>query len=151
VNPPIDLDRCASAIERPGNRIYRIQFVLGLCRQVRRARRFHRVEGPEPIARRIRTVRRFDDLFTAPDAGYRSAAEYYADASAGPRLHGIRRPTLILSAKNDPFVPVEMFAPHHGTAGIRFLHPSAGGHCGYWQASRPRFWAAERILEFASP
>lgn len=150
VNPPVDLGGCADAIERPGNRVYRFRFVRELCRQVRRARAFRTVAGPEPVPRRIRTVRRFDDLFTAPDAGYRTAGEYYAAASAGPRLHRIRRPALILSAANDPFVPVEMFRPHHGAAGIRFLHPAEGGHCGYWQTGEPRFWAAGRILEFAT-
>ena len=95
----------------------------------------------------IRSVRRFDEIYTAPDGGFATAEEYYAWASAGPRLGGLARPATVISAADDPFVPVELFAPHSGLKRARFLHPKRGGHCGYWQASRPRFWAAEAILQ----
>jgi hypothetical protein len=97
----------------------------------------------------IRSVRVFDDVFTAPDAGLPDAAAYYRHASAGPSLGRIRRPTLILSAVDDPFVPVSMFPAWNGASPrLTFLHPETGGHCGYWAATTPRFWAAEAALAF---
>ena len=51
-------------------------------------------------------------------------------------------------ARNDPFVPVEMFHAYHDHAAVRFVHPAAGGHCGYWQAGRPRNWASRVLLDF---
>jgi hypothetical protein len=106
--------------------------------------------GPEASPLRIGSVRRFDALFTAPDAGYPNPEEYYAAGSSAPRLASIRVPTLILSAANDPFVPAEMFQPHLGThpAMLRFLIEPQGGHVGFWQRGRPRFWAARTVLEF---
>ena len=64
-------------------------------------------------------------------------------------LSGLRRPALIVSAQDGPFVPVSMFDAHRATSQhLRFAHPRAGGHCGYWGARRPRFWAAEAALRF---
>jgi predicted alpha/beta-fold hydrolase len=94
-------------------------------------------------------VRGFDDLFTAPDGGYASGAAYYAEASAGPSLSGLRRPALVLSAADDPFVPIEAFEAFRTASDrVRFAHPRAGGHCGYWSVGRPRYWAGEAALSF---
>jgi len=149
VNPPVDLSACIDAIERPGNALYHAYFTRALCSQLRRIRRVRDVPGPKASPRAVGGVRGFDDHFTAPDAGYADAADYYRGASAAPVLSGIRRPTLIVSAQDDPFVPVSMFDAHRAAAdGVRFAHPLGGGHCGYWGARRPRFWAAEAALTF---
>jgi predicted alpha/beta-fold hydrolase len=149
VNPPVDLTRCIEALERPGNRPYHLYFRAKLVAQIRAIRRVRDVPGPEASLKAIRGVRAFDDLFTAPDAGLPDAAAYYRHASAGPTLERIRRPALILSASDDPFVPVSMFPPWEGVSPhLRFLHPDSGGHCGYWAASTPRYWAAEAALGF---
>jgi hypothetical protein len=149
VNPPIDLTACIDALERPGNRLYHAYFTRELCRHVARIRRRRAVAGPAATVRAVGGVRGFDELFTAPDAGYVDAAAYYTAASAGPVLSGARRPTLILSAENDPFVPMAAFDPFRRASGhVRFVHPRVGGHCGYWAASRPRFWAARVALAY---
>ena len=150
INPPLDLEGCLRAMERPGNLPYQIRFVTLLCSQIRRLRRLRPVAGPPAAPWRIRTLRRFDDRFTAPDAGYPDAAAYYADASAGPRLAGARRPVLVLSARNDPFVEAATFEPIRELAPtVTWVHPVQGGHCGYWQAGRPRLWVAPALLAWA--
>jgi predicted alpha/beta-fold hydrolase len=149
VNPPVDLQACVDAIERPGNALYHAYFTRGLCAQLRRIRRVRSVPGPEVSPRTIGGVRGFDELFTAPDAGYGSAADYYRGASAGAVLAGLRRSALILSAEDDPFVPVSMFAAHRAASGaLQLVHPRTGGHCGYWGVTHPRFWAASAALRF---
>ena len=149
VNPPVELPLAVDALERSGNVLYNVYFTRGLCAQLRRIRGVRKVEGPKASPRAIGSVRAFDELFTAPDAGYASAADYYRGASAGPVLNGIRRPALILSAQDDPFVPVSMFDAHRAASeSLRFAHPRTGGHCGYWGKSWPRFWAAEAALRF---
>jgi predicted alpha/beta-fold hydrolase len=144
VNAPVDLLRCCEALERPGNWPYQAFFVALLCGQIRRVRRLRAVPGPAAIPGLIRTVRRFDRAFTAPDAGQPSAEAYYAWASAGPHLHGVRVPGLVLSAANDPFVPLEVFASHRSGAAsaLRWRHPARGGHLGYGKGG------AEEVLEF---
>jgi len=105
-------------------------------------------EVPGPLVS-PRSVRGFDDAFTAPDAGYASAAAYYVGASAGPLLSGLARPALVLSSSDDPFVPVAAFTPYRAlSAGLVFSHPRGGGHCGYWARGRPRYWAGEAALSF---
>lgn len=148
VNPPVDLDACLRALERPENRIYQLHFVVKLCRQIRSIRRHRAVPGPRASALRIGSIRRFDGLFTAPDAGYPSAEAYYAAASSGPHLSSIGVPTLIVSSGNDPFVPMGMFEPHRSTPSrhLRFEIPERGGHLGYWQKGTPRFWAGDAIV-----
>lgn len=149
VNPPVDLAACIEAIERSANALYHAYFTRTLCDQMRRIRRVRALPGPAARPRAIGGIRRFDDLFTAPDAGYASAADYYRGASAGPVLSGIRRPALILSAQDDPFVPVTTFEPHaKASKHLALAHPRSGGHCGYWASGRPRFWAAEAALRF---
>jgi predicted alpha/beta-fold hydrolase len=149
INPPVDLSRCIEALERPGNRAYHVYFRAKLIAQIRSIRKVREVPGPAATWRAIRGVRAFDEAFTAPDGGHASASEYYRTASAGPVLPGIRRPALILSAADDPFVPVSMFPAWNGASRhLRFFHPDTGGHCGYWSATAPRYWAAEAALQF---
>ncbi|HEX5041770.1 MAG TPA: alpha/beta fold hydrolase [Candidatus Polarisedimenticolaceae bacterium] len=132
MNAPVDLARCSAALERPSNWAYQAFFVSMLCRHLRRVRRLRRVPGPAAVPALIRTVRRFDGFFTAPDAGLPSAEAYYAWGSAGAHLPGVRVPGLVLSTANDPFVPPSVFTPHRAAASpsLRWLHPTRGGHLG---------------------
>jgi hypothetical protein len=150
VNPPLDMERSVQAFERPANAIYERYFVKRLCLQVQRARRLFPVPGPPARFRDVRHLRRFDHLYTAPAAGLESAEAYYEAGSPGPLLADIGRPTLIVSAQDDPFVPIDMFFPLHREASgaVTFLHPRHGGHIGYWQRRRPRFWVAHASLDY---
>lgn len=149
INPPVDLGACLDALERPVNALYETRFVLLLCGQIRRARRVRPVPGPAASPIRIRRLRRFDDLFTAVDAGYDSSEAYYRGASAGPWLPAIARPTLVVSATNDPFVLVDVLRRYRGASPrIRWEHPRAGGHCGYWGRGAPRAWIADAVLDW---
>lgn len=150
VNAPLDLEACLQSLERPANAIFETYFVVLLCREVTRLRSVRSVPGPPASWPAIRRLRRFDHLFTAPDAGYASAEAYYAGASAAPTLSDLRVPTLLLSAANDPFVPVAVYdeARRRVPAGVVFAHPSGGGHVGYWDGGPARFWAGEALLDF---
>ena len=147
VNAPVDLERCLLALEFKRNWHYQTHFIVRLCGQLRRILQVRPLPGPPPLARKIRTLRRFDTLYTAPDGGYRSVDEYYAVASAGPHLSKIRKPALILSPANDPLVPVEMFESHHGNPALEIRNPVAGGHCG-WQPGSCRSWVGQAILDW---
>lgn len=150
VNPPIDLEACIAALERPANRGYGIYFTLALCAHLRRIRRVRSVAGPPALPWRVRGVRAFDHHFTAPDAGYANAEAYYRGAGAGPRLGGIRVPAILLTSRNDPFVPFEAVEAHvrrSAPPSLRFLSAERGGHVGYFGRGRPRFWAAAAALD----
>ncbi len=150
VNPPIDLALCAREIDAPRNLVYRFYFVQQLCALVETARKIFDLPGPTARPWEIRTLWRFDDLYTAPHAGYETAAHYYAAASAGPLLEGLTIPALVLSAKDDPFVPASMFdaLPRRHLPTLRLAQPSRGGHVGYVGRNGHRFWAGGALFEW---
>jgi len=120
VNPPIDLAACSDAISSGFNRVYDIRFVNN-CRQDVRARGY----GIRPW----HTLREVDEIYTAPAGGFASADDYYARCSAGPRLGTIERPAVILTAADDPFVPVSSFASV--PPNVQLHMEPVGGHMGY--------------------
>ena len=100
----------------------------------------------------MRTVREFDDAITARYCGFRDAADYYAQSSALRVAAGIRLPTLIVTAQDDPFVPFASFSSPALTnnPNIRVFAPEHGGHCAFLSryAGEERYWAEARIMEF---
>ena len=147
INPPVDLARCTQEIEAPRNRPYQWRYVSRLRKQLLQVAEHRPLPTPVLSHRSIGSIRRFDTLYTAPDAGFASAEEYYADASADAVLANVRLPSAILSARNDPFVPPEIYFDRPWCDRVKVLLPNSGGHCGFWQAREPRFWAAEWIVE----
>ena len=77
-------------------------------------------------------MREFDDCFTAPLHGFAGVDDYWLRASAKPHLDTIRVPTLVLNARNDPFVPAcSLPAPHEVGACVTLWQPPDGGHVGF--------------------
>ncbi len=152
VCPALDLAACADALERPDNYFYTRHFVSGLLTRYRRKAQlfpnFYSQNGFGPI----RTVREFDDVITAPHFGYRDAQEYYEAAGAKKVVDQVRVPMLLITAKNDPFVPYASFlsAKVHQNPAIRLLAPEHGGHCAFISrhSGSERFWAEQRVVEF---
>jgi uncharacterized protein len=154
VCPALDLGACADALERRNNYFYQRRFVLGL-----NARYARKVElYPERYSRNgfgpIRTVREFDDAITAPQFGYRDAQEYYEAAGAKRLVEKVRVPLLLITAKDDPFVPFEAICASGAekNPAIEFVAPKHGGHCGFVsnENGSGRFWAEQRVVEFCA-
>lgn len=105
--------------------------------------------------RKLRTVREFDDRFTAPHHGFQDAVDYYYRASSLRVVDRVQVPTLILSAEDDPFVPPEQFGAPAVKANqhISVQVTRHGGHCGYYARATPKFdgyWAERRAVLFAA-
>lgn len=101
--------------------------------------------------KKTRCFRSFDDLFTAPIYGYQTAEDYYRDASAAKLLDKIKVPTLIVQAKDDPFLHRKSF-PLRAANKNPYLHleiPKTGGHVGFLELSQGlRYWSETRTQEF---
>jgi uncharacterized protein len=152
VCPALDLSACADALEEAENYLYQWHFVRGLMDRYRRKTQLF----PERYSRNgfgpIRTVREFDDEITAPQFGYRDAEDYYEHAGAKRVIGQVSVPMLMITAKDDPFVPYEAFLKTdvEKNPWVKFVAPERGGHCGFiskWEGTE-RFWAEERIVEF---
>src|SRR5919108_3806613 len=102
----------------PRNRIYESNFVRDLVASERRRRHYFPDLPPLRFPRKM-TVRLFDDLYTAPRNGFADALDYYRRASAAPLVPRIAVPTLILTARDDPFIAVEPFEGLRPPAHVR--------------------------------
>ena len=156
VSPSIDLARCADALGQPSNFIYERRFVRGLRRRMHRKRDLFPDLYNTNSLEQVRSVREFDDKFTAPLSGYGNAENYYYKASALRVIDRIALPTLILAAQDDPFIPVESFSDPAvtGNPNLTVLTPPHGGHSGFIQRRRndnneDSFWAENRVVDFA--
>ena len=151
VSPTIDPTRCVAALEQPRNRVYHWHFLSQLKARVKRkAKLFPEKWDLNPLTS-IKTITQFDECYTAPDGGYRNAADYYDRAGARHVLDRIAVPTLIITAQDDPFIPVSMFdhPAVRDNRHIKMMMPPHGGHCGFFQKWSPdgdRFWAEQKII-----
>lgn len=143
-NPPIDLAACARRISEPMNRLYDWNFVRWLrATTFRLHERFPELGRPDLGG--VRSVYQFDDRYTAPRNGFRSADHYYETCRVAPILHRIETPTLIVHAGDDPFIPIETFHQARLSPRIELEITSGGGHLGY--LSRDPFQGDRRWLE----
>jgi uncharacterized protein len=155
VSPIIEIGRCVDALERRTNLVYQLNFVRGLRARMRRKNLTH--PGRYDLARLkdVWTVRKFDDVFTAPFFGFAGADDYYYRASSMRVIDRIRIPALIITAEDDPFVPVEPFRAPQVTSNpsITLKITRHGGHCGFVGNAAPGsdgYWAEEQIVAFAA-
>ena len=98
-----------------------------------------------------RTLRDFDDVYTAPMHGFKHALDYWSKSSSKQFLHQITVPTLVLNAKNDPFIPVESLPTVQDASSQVLLHqPSQGGHVGFSTGAFPGNinWLPSRLAHF---
>jgi uncharacterized protein len=162
VAPSIHLAASADTLEEPRNFLYRRHFVRSLKSHMRyKASLFPKVYSPAQVKDLldgrngrgpVRTVREFDDAITARFCGFRDAADYYEQSSARRVVAAIRRTTWIITAGDDPIVPISIFDdpavrenPH-----IAFASTQHGGHCAFisQEGGAERFWAEARLVEF---
>jgi len=156
VSPIIEIEECTRALERRENFVYEWNFVRDLKRRMRTKARLQPGAFDLSTLGAIRTVREFDERITAPHFGFRGASDYYHRASAMRVVDRIRVPALVITAEDDPFVPVEPFRNPALTSNpnVTLVVTRHGGHCGF--VADPRggdddgYWAESQIVEFAS-
>jgi predicted alpha/beta-fold hydrolase len=132
INPPIDLARSVATLDGRVNRWYDRHFVGQLTRHLdEHCRRWP--EATLPAGRPPRRLYDFDDWYTAPTSGFGNAANYYERCSAAQFMPQIRVPTLVLTACDDPMVPVAMFEESHSAwpSNVHLEIVNGGGHVGY--------------------
>jgi uncharacterized protein len=139
VSSPIDMAAAGRAIDRGFNwLVYSRMFLRTMKpRALAKLQQFPGLFDGARVAA-ARTMYEFDNHFTAPLHGFRDTPDYWAQASAQPRLAQIRIPALVLNARNDPFVPGAKL-PRQADVGphVTLWQPAHGGHCGFPQGALP--------------
>jgi len=155
VSAPLDLMAAGISIGRGVNRIYTAYFLSSLKpKSIAMAGRFPGLLDPARL-RRVRTMWEFDDAVTAPLHGFAGVADYWTRGSSKPWLRDVSVPTLVLNARNDPFIPAESLPTVRDvSASITLEQPAHGGHVGFASGRFPGHvgWLPARLLHyFASP
>ncbi len=154
VSVPFELGSVAETLERGVARLYRRHLVESLKGAI--ATKMQRVDLGIGLKRSelsaIRTFRQFDDRITAPLHGFRDADDYYARASCRSFLKNIATKTLVLHARNDPFMsPTVIPEQREVSKSVSLEVSDDGGHVGFVSSSsagKPEYWLEKRIPAF---
>jgi predicted alpha/beta-fold hydrolase len=152
ISVPVDLRASAFALDhRWSNRIYLNRFIKLLVAKIEKKA----ISFPDQFdvrgIRSVRQFRQFDDRYTAPIHGFRDAADYWKQSSSLRYLRGINVPTLLLNARDDPFLTRESFpySDARENADLFLETPESGGHVGFIDlANGIERWCERRAVEF---
>ena len=153
VSAPIDLEACSRRMLQRRNAVYQAY----LMRNMRAEALAPIADMTEPQRRAVREARSiwdFDTHVTAPRNGFVGAEDFYRRNSAQHHLAGIRVPTLVIHALDDPWVPAEPYVAHdwRGNSNLMPLLAPKGGHVGFHGRDREAAWhdlAIARLLAAA--
>jgi predicted alpha/beta-fold hydrolase len=149
---PMDLHTSCQKISSPSNFIYSRRFLKSLKHKViRKSKLFSELDitGIE----KINSLMLFDDRYTAPLHGFKNAQHYYQECSSVRFVDAISIPTLIINAKNDPFLSPECYPEKllKNHPYVRFESPAKGGHVGFSGFNKNGlYWSEQRATNFLS-
>lgn len=152
VSVPFELHKAASRMQQGFSRFYQWYFMK--CLRERLIEKFEVTVSPvnPEVLREVRTMFEFDDKITAPLHGFNDVNHYYSSSSSRQYLRNINVPTLILHAKDDPFMSADVIpGPHELSPKIILEVTEHGGHVGFVSGKfpwRPEYWLDQRIPDF---
>lgn len=151
VSAPLDLVNASEKLSKGlSKRIYIPYFLRSLIPKIKSEAQYHDSERIAKVAK-AKTLREFDYYFTAPLHGYESPEDYYRRASAKPYLKYIEKPTMIINAKNDPFMYPESLPKREDVSkSVYLMQPERGGHVGFVSGTGKGHinWLPEMVLQF---
>jgi predicted alpha/beta-fold hydrolase len=151
VSAPLDLMLAGDTLGNGFNLVYTRAFLSTLRRKSLTKLATHPDLYDSARVRSARTLRAFDNVVTAPLHGFRDTDDYWTRASSKPWLVRIELPTLIVNARNDPFMP-ERALPTRSelSACVTVDFPREGGHVGFVSGPFPGNldWLPRRISAF---
>jgi predicted alpha/beta-fold hydrolase len=150
ISVPLDLAGSSAEIGKFKNKIYELRFLNNLRKKLRN-KLIHQPEAYslDPL-KEIKSLWQFDDAYTAPLHGFKNAAEYYSKCSSLQYLEHITIPTLIINAKNDPFLSPSCY-PEKDLKNHPYVQlevPETGGHVGF-KLLNGQYYSEVRAVEFA--
>ena len=151
ISAPIDLHAAGNALEQGFNMVYTKNFLATMKRKSLAKLHVHPGLFDETRLRATRTLREFDDLITSRLHGYDGVDDYYTRASSKPHLARIAVPTLLLNARNDPFLPgTTLPDPVQLSAAVTAAFPDQGGHVGFPDDKGTLTWMPQAVIEFVT-
>jgi predicted alpha/beta-fold hydrolase len=155
ISPPFRLEQCAASIDQGFSRLYQSyllkSMVNNLLKKMRTIDYEDRLSITQDEVKKLKNFREFDENVTAPIHGFSGADDYYQRCSAVGFMKNIITPTLVLHAKDDPFMNQEVLPTESElSANVRLEMSEKGGHCGFMQGSpwQPSIWTHNRVNDF---
>lgn len=150
---PVHLLGSAQRLEQWDSLVYNYRFNRTLKRKVLQKAAVMPGVFPTEAVTKARTIREFDNFFTAPMNGFRDVTDYYTRSSSLQFIPVIAIPTLLVNAQNDPFLSPECFPTALGRElpNVWMEFPEQGGHCGFPPQTgglQGTYWSEERALQF---
>jgi len=149
ISAPLDLAAAGGALDRGLSRAIYTRMFLNTLKKKTFEKIMKKMISVDALrVKNARTFWEFDDSVTAPLHGFLGADDYWARSSSGPWLSRIRVPTLVLNARNDPFLPqAALDALSDIPPNVVLEFPRNGGHAGFPGRGG---WLARRVLDFLS-
>lgn len=149
VSTPLDLKGSIERLSEWDNRAYQWVFLSTLKVKYRQKQEAFPMDLSLDAPRAMKSLKDFDNLYTAPVHGYLNAEDYYQKNSPITTLQTIESPVLILNAQNDSFLsqaclPVSLAK---SSKNIYLEAPKYGGHVGFYTPSGP-YYNETRVSEF---
>ena len=146
---PIDLAGSATTMAEPSQRFYMKRFMKCLRMKIRWKIESHPEKVKDLGLEEIKTFREFDEKYSAPMNGFKDANDYWTSCSSKPVLKNIRVPTLLLSSKDDPFLPPSCYPEEIAKASqhLHFEPTEKGGHVGFIKRGG-EYYAETRAAQF---
>jgi predicted alpha/beta-fold hydrolase len=148
---PCDLQSGSLQLAKPINRWYMRRFLFTLHEKIRALMKLMPGKIDDVGFAKLKTFKDFDDRYTAPIHGFADAEDYWRKCSCKPYLKNIRIPTLVINARNDPFLAPECFPIEEANAHPK-LHlemPASGGHVGFMGSNQEgEYWSESRAVPF---
>ncbi|WP_100642445.1 hydrolase [Alteromonas facilis] len=155
ISAPLKLAECAQSINQGFSRVYQRYLLNSMKRtlttKMQRLDYSNDLLLSEAQIKAIDSFRDFDEKVTAPIHGFEDAVDYYEKCSGYNFLQAIHTPTLIMHAKDDPFMNENVIPEEHELARSVTLELSErGGHVGFMQGPpwAPSIWFHQRLATF---
>ena len=149
VSAPIDLAVTCRYMMRPRNRLYH-HYILGLMKVEATGEGAAVSTAQRAAIMGARTVWDYDDVFIAPRYGFASAQDYYERCRPTRFMGGIRVPTLILGAMDDPWIPGALYRAYDWASNrsLTPILPDRGGHVGFHGTDSQLPWSDRAVARF---
>ncbi len=149
ISTPVDLYDSLEALQQKQNWVYRWSFLKGLRSKYKQKMLLYPENLSAENYKKIRSLRLFDEIYTAPANGFENALDYYQKSSSKTFLTQIDIPALLLNALDDTFLNEKCYPidEAHKNRNLFLETPQEGGHVGFISAE-PFTYCEKRTLEF---
>ncbi|MEM7181952.1 MAG: alpha/beta fold hydrolase [Spirochaetota bacterium] len=132
ISPPLDLKKCCEYIDSPRGKFYRERFLRSFKHKIRKGFVYSNPLHKKSIFE-TKTMFDFDDLYSAPMAGYKGALDYYKQCSSKDFIYDIKQEGIIVHADDDPLVPADQFMhiKWEEIPQVTYILTKGGGHMGF--------------------